>query len=238
MNIPKIIHQIWGGDKTLPVYFQNFANTWKKMNPSWKYEFWDDNKILSLVEDSYPEYLRMFQAFPYNMQRWDTVRYFILDKLGGLYADFDSECLKPLDGLSSNTTFWTSQEPEEYALRNEKDIYLSTAIMGAEPSHPFVRRMIENIFSYSFKNEKYILDYNSKTAEVVNSTGPLMLTLTYEQYPDKSLVQLISRDDIASYTTEETVSILKGIESEILDKRIEGAFAVHYFFNNWMTGNS
>ncbi|MDR1501947.1 MAG: hypothetical protein LBT43_05780 [Prevotella sp.] len=237
MKIPKVIHQIWGGSKPLPSYFKDFSRTWQEMNSSWKYEFWDDDRIISLVEEKYPKYLQMFKSFPYNMQRWDTVRYFILDQIGGLYADFDSECLMPIDDLLIDKTFCASLEPEEYAIRNGKEVYLSTAIMGSVPHHPFVQLMIENIFKLSFENGLFKANLNDKTMDVVNSTGPLMLTATYEQYQDKCSVHLISRDYIAAYTNDETRAMLYGFESEILERRIEKAYAVHYFFNNWMTGD-
>lgn len=231
-SIPKIIHQIWGGKNPIPYYFLSLSNTWKEYHPDWQYEFWDDNRIDLFVQEFYPHYWEQFKSFPQNMQRWDTVRYMILNKMGGIYVDFDAECIQPLDNLLKDTTCWFALEPEEYAKENEKDPYLSTALMGSAPEHPFIQTMIRNIFSY-FRNERNS-EFHKKIRNVIETTGPLMLTTTYENFSDKSSIYLVPRKYIAAYTHSETVRILKGEESDFLEKRIEEAYAVHYFFYSWM----
>jgi len=233
-TIPKIIHQIWGGDKQLPEYFKMLSETWINSHPEWKYEFWDDNRIDRFVQEHYPEYLEMFRGFTYNMQRWDTIRYLILDKTGGVYADFDSECLLPLDKLMEAKDCWFALLPLENHKRNTNNPLLSTAIVGQPPNHPFIQQIIKKIFS-DFKQTEFttVLD---KIQDTIGSTGPIKITTVYEKYPNKMDVYLMPHKYIAAYTSEETRSIIEGLESEELEKRIEEAYAVHYFFNAWING--
>ena len=65
-KIPKIIHQIWGGEKELPKSYQILSETWRRDYPDWQYEFWDDKRINEFVLKNYPEYYDQFLAFPHN----------------------------------------------------------------------------------------------------------------------------------------------------------------------------
>jgi mannosyltransferase OCH1-like enzyme len=99
-KIPKIIHQIWSGiDESLPEHFKILGETWKEHHPAWKYEFWDNDRMNIFVRENYPNYWDAYNRFLYNVQRWDAIRYLILDRIGGMYVDFDYESLEPLDML-------------------------------------------------------------------------------------------------------------------------------------------
>ena len=115
MEIPKIIHQIWSGiNEPLPEIFRFFGESWKENHPDWKYEFWDDGRTNRFVQDFYPQYWETYQSFQYDVQRWDAVRYLILYRTGGLYADFDTECLRPHDELFAGKTCCFSMEPAKH----------------------------------------------------------------------------------------------------------------------------
>ena len=90
--IPQIIHQIWSGiDEPLPETAQILGDTWKQDYPDWEYKVWNNQMMNDFVQQYYPQYWEIYQKFPYNIQRWDTIRYLILDKIGGMYVDFDYE---------------------------------------------------------------------------------------------------------------------------------------------------
>lgn len=72
MQIPKIIHQVWEGKTTpLPDFLCKLGKSWRDKNPDWEYD----------------------------VMRWDVIRYMILYKIGGLYVDFDYECLEPIEPI-------------------------------------------------------------------------------------------------------------------------------------------
>ena len=46
--IPKKIHQIWIGPKTLPKKYINWMRSWRELNKDWEYILWTDNEIKNL----------------------------------------------------------------------------------------------------------------------------------------------------------------------------------------------
>jgi len=103
MKIPKVIHQIWSGiDGPLPKHFQILGETWKRDYPNWEYIRWDNKMMEDFVRKHYPEHWDVYIKYPYNVQRWDAIRYLILDKFGGMYIDFDYESIEPMNQLSKN----------------------------------------------------------------------------------------------------------------------------------------
>jgi mannosyltransferase OCH1-like enzyme len=237
-TIPKILHQIWGGEKSLPEYFITFSQTWKENHPEWQYEFWDDNRISAFVAEYYPQYAEMFHDFTYNMQRWDTIRYMIMDIYGGIYADFDSECLKPLDDLLANKSCVFSLEADFHAKINGTAIQPATSVFGSAPGHPFIREIIKAIFA-GFKKSEFI-NTQDKLWEVVKSTGPIMIANVYAEFPNKEDIHLIPLQYFASLESWETTEVLRGNVSDAmeaeLEERLKDAFTVHYYFLDWVNG--
>ena len=81
-TIPTIIHQIWSdSEMPLPEHFKVLCDTWKKDYPEWEYRLWNDQMMDQFVQEHYPQYWNIYSRFPYNVQRWDAMRYLILDKM-------------------------------------------------------------------------------------------------------------------------------------------------------------
>lgn len=96
--IPKIIHQIWVGDKPAP---KKWMDTWKEKNPGWEYILWDNKKIkeLDIINK------KQFQHY-WDYKIWhgvaDILRYQILYEYGGIMPGADSKCLRSIDDLFEN----------------------------------------------------------------------------------------------------------------------------------------
>ena len=54
---------------------------------------------LNFIKDEYPWFLETYQSYKYNIERVDSLRYFILLKYGGIYIDLDDGCRRSLDPL-------------------------------------------------------------------------------------------------------------------------------------------
>lgn len=52
----RIIHQSWK-TSTLPAMFSEYAESWKRHNPTWEYKLWTDEDNRELVTTHYPEFL-------------------------------------------------------------------------------------------------------------------------------------------------------------------------------------
>ena len=231
--IPKIIHQIWSGvDEPLPEYFSALGETWKKYHPEWRYEFWNNDRMNSFVQRNYPDYWEVYSDFQYNVQRWDAIRYLILDKIGGMYVDFDTECLSSHNTLLANKTCCFSMEPEAHGKVFNKELYFNNALMASIPNHPFIKTIIENVFQY--KRPLRELSWGEKILEILNTTGPLLLLKLYEEYPDKESIYLIPAKYVSPFTDKEIKLLRQGYESDELENKLEEAYSIHYFFNGWV----
>lgn len=231
-TIPKVIHQIWSGiNEPLPTYFRVLGDTWKEHHADWHYEFWDNDKMNGFLEEHYPHYLPFYQDFKYNVQRWDVIRYLILYKFGGMYVDFDYECIMPMDPLLKGKLCCFSMEPKEHAVIFNKESYFNNALMAVVPGHPFMLEIIKRVFK---KDAGF---YEDKMMEVLQTTGPLMLMDVYEQYLEKEEIYLIPPEYVSPFTKYHVNDYIRRRCSQemltFLDKRLKKAYAIHYFMGTW-----
>lgn len=87
--IPRIIHQVWIGPRPRP---ERLMATWRKMNPSFTYELWDDARCAAAGFRNQRE----IDAQPELAGKADLIRYEVLARHGGVYVDADSRCVRPL----------------------------------------------------------------------------------------------------------------------------------------------
>jgi len=235
-EIPQIIHQIWSGiDEPLPEFFMKLGETWKNQYPAWKYEFWDNKSMIEFVKKFYPQYWDIYNRFPFDVQRWDAIRYLILDKIGGMYVDFDYESLEPLDSLIMGKNCCFALEPQSHCDLFKKRSMFNNALMLNTPGHPFMKKIVENVFS----EERLRYDTSNKFMCVLNTTGPWILIDLYEALTEqgKKEVYLITDKYVTPFDVRQARQVRMGIETEELEACLQEAYAVHYFFNSWLVYN-
>jgi hypothetical protein len=100
-RIPKMIHYIWIGNKTIPPMNQRCVESWRKFCPDYEIKLWNE-KNYDFMEHPYAR-------AAYNQKKWgfvsDYSRLDIIYNYGGIYMDCDVELLKPLDELLYNTAY-------------------------------------------------------------------------------------------------------------------------------------
>lgn len=105
--------------------------------------------------------------------------------------------------------------------------------MASVPEHPFIHEIILHVFTV--KDEE--LNYSHKNLEVLETTGPLMLTKLLMRYKandvfiiPSELVSPLSKSDVQAYFSAEendTEAIY------YLENKLTKAIAVHYFMGTW-----
>ena len=233
-KIPKIIHQIWSGiDEPLPQFFRLLSETWKKHYPDWEYILWDNHKMNKFILDFYPDYKIIYDKFPYNVQRWDAIRYLILNKLGGLYADFDYESIKPLTGVIKESECCFGLEPQSHSRLLTKNVgyVVGNALMLSVPGHPFMQKIIDTVFV----KDNVIQGKTPRDIFILNTTGPWMLTYLYEglSAKEKENIYTIPAKYVAPFNLPQAHRAISGEISEELEMCLDEAYAVHYFFSGW-----
>jgi inositol phosphorylceramide mannosyltransferase catalytic subunit len=98
-QIPKIIFQTWKSHHEMPANYRYWRNSFILNNPDFRCFLWDDVDNLRFIESRFSWFLTRYQSYPREIFRADIVRLFFLYAYGGFYADMDSECLRPLDGM-------------------------------------------------------------------------------------------------------------------------------------------
>lgn len=96
--IPKIIWQTFKTNKLHKKSYE-YVKTWKELNPDYEYRFFTDNDIIEFIKNEFPEYLNLYKKITIGAIKSDFWRLLVLYKYGGIYADIDSFCSKPLNTL-------------------------------------------------------------------------------------------------------------------------------------------
>ncbi|MDL2297302.1 hypothetical protein LJC68_06820 [Bacteroidales bacterium OttesenSCG-928-B11] len=228
-GIPKLIHQIWSGKyEPLPPRYDAFCQTWKELHPDFEYRFWMEADINDFVSTHFPQYEAKYKNFPHDIQRWDTIRYMILHKLGGIYVDVDYECLKNIAELIDQSSCFFALEPKSHSDQFERELVFNNALMGCVPAHPFIEEAIQ----YCFREE---IDATPVDLwGVLTSSGPLMLHTVYEQSKHKNSVDLLPAELVSPLTKTEADLFFDGNRDSYFMKKVEKAYAIHYFRGTWL----
>ena len=194
--IPKRLHLVWyqGWDR-LPSRYQDSLSRWHRLHPEWDVRLWDQPKMEGLLRRM-PKWAPLYYSCYYMISRCDVGRLAILDLLGGVYADVDTVCFQPLDGLleeverqgctgflAQGTVPVLSLLPGHRQLLQRLRIpSVSNCGMGFEAGHPY----LAHLRSQMQKNTaSWVADvlHPVKGLEVVWTTGPIALSMALKAHP-------------------------------------------------------
>ncbi|KAG5923007.1 hypothetical protein E4U42_005073 [Claviceps africana] len=158
--IPRIIHQTFKSS-IIPDEWRAPHNTCLIHNPQgkWLHILWTDATARNFIRDTYPSFLPTYDGYPYNIQRVDSFRYFVLYHYGGIYLDLDVGCEKDLSPLLTQHAFFAKTEPHG----------VSNDVMGVERGHPVFDRLVSSLKENNYRR-------GSKYPTVMMSTGPMFVT--------------------------------------------------------------
>ena len=227
--IPKIIHQTWKTAQ-VPAKWQAWQASWQRFHPEWRYMLWTDADNRRFIEEHYPDFIATYDAYSYNIQRADAIRYFILHHFGGLYVDLDIECLRPVDDLVLDKPFIIAYEPRIHAEQLGEARMVGNAFMASIPGSLPLVRIIETL---STRNPR-ILDHSG----VLQTTGPKMVNAALRGF-DENAMRILDEYVFYPYPNDSPqIEILKnaGSNSQDLKKHCleRGAYAIHYWANSWV----
>lgn len=169
MHIPHCIHQIWiQGATALPRHYHAAARIWQRRNPRWTYRLWDDASLRALMLARAPDWWAVYAVQPEFEAKADIARYALLHAIGGLYADIDTECRRPIapllarSGSRLQATYYSDiRDPLECA---------TNSVMASSPGHPIWPLVLGRV------------QLNALDTPPVWRTGPEMLRPILRQY--------------------------------------------------------
>jgi mannosyltransferase OCH1-like enzyme len=172
-DIPRILHQIWyQGEAQMPDKFRRFSEGWRANHPDWSFHLWNEVTMRKFIAESYAWFLPVYDGYPFNIQRIDAVRYFILDSMGGVYVDADIENLKPIDTLLEGCSLLLS-----------RTLGYNNAIVGAKPGHALWPVVFEGLKANHKRPPRALLDFliDADALFVATSTGPRLFTSSVQE---------------------------------------------------------
>ncbi len=208
-KIPKIIHQVWLGSP-FPEKYKQWQKTWIEKHPGWEYMLWTDDNVkdLNLVNQE------LFDKTENYGPKVDILRYELLNKFGGIYADTDFECIKPFDFFHKNFDFFIGIMTPGCGLNG--------ALMGSAPAHPIIEKAIKDVSVPKYITQNTYFD----------KTGPGFITKCfYEKFQESSFTN-IAMPSSFFYP-------FPGEKRHIIDKEYIYSFfkpesyAVHYWEVSW-----
>ena len=179
-----IIHQIWFGtfddkykSKKIWKNLRPYRESWTINNPNWCHVIWNRKKSVELVQTYYSEYTELFHKYKYEVQRCDMIRYCILHRYGGIYADMDYRCKKPFDqvyDIWNKYDLYFVQTPNSF----NNDFCVSNSLMIARvKDHMFWKILL---LEMNRVHDSYSI--MSKHIEIMLTTGPKVLSKIYSIY--------------------------------------------------------
>ncbi|MEZ0389670.1 MAG: glycosyltransferase [Verrucomicrobium sp.] len=225
MPIPPILHQTWR-DEVLPERWVRFRETWMLHHPTWEHRLWTDAMLREFVAAKYPEFLIVYDGYPSPIMRSDAARYLLLDHFGGVYADLDMECLRPMEPLLEGQRLLLPLEPElhlstKVAASSGIRRIVGNAWMASESGHPFWKLVIST------------MEIRAKYPGPLDATGPFMLSAVTNACEEPS-----SRPRLLPSVTVQPAS---NMDLEWLNARPPGSphwfgpetYALHYWDGTW-----
>jgi len=128
--IPKILHQVWLGQTSIPTKFLEWTEGWRTLHPDWEYFLWTEKEVKP-IED----YLSKCKGFS---SKSNVVRLWTVLQHGGVYCDMDFEWNNNINELLHYPAF---------AARETQKVYCN-AIFGAEPNNPWVSYQFRQLPKY------------------------------------------------------------------------------------------
>lgn len=227
MAIPKIIHQVWEGrtEPYMPTRLQLLARTWREQNPEWEYHLWSGEDMDELVITHFPEYLSTYKSFPYNVQRWDTIRYMILYIYGGVYTDLDTECFRPIDSLLKDVIMGFGEEPP---INSTMLTCIGNAFMVSEKTCSGWLTILKDIRSNIVERESLI-------QTIMDSTGPYMINRLFDRLKEENGASSFPYQQVTPVTKYDVYDYIFHGERDLFHQKKENAYCAHYFFGSWDT---
>lgn len=229
MTIPRIIHQTWQ-NADIPAAYRGFQMNWMRHHPDHAYRLWTDADIDRMVAEEFSELLPVYRGYRAPISRVDLGRYLILLRHGGVYADLDCDCLRPLAPLLDGAEFVIGVEPDSHlaldkAVRRGLTRILCPSVIASVPGHPFWRHLLARIVEA--RDEEDVLD----------ATGPFLLTRAWDSFPDRDRVTLLPPHRFYPVDKDDCWQG-RVFDLEFWERATRDAYALHHWDGRWFRGDA
>lgn len=185
---PAKIWQSWKDDSEDPTERTvGFPHQWRLMNPAWRYERITDGNVDAYVRERFDTSIsELFGSLDDAILKADFLRYLILLKEGGVWADIDVYPHRPIvrwipekyrDSVNLIIGIENDHHGRPIWPGSPYSVQLCQYTILAKPGHPAIRALVDQVI----KNLKMLSESKTEGAsitfeDVMSSTGPFAFT--------------------------------------------------------------
>ena len=169
--IPKIIWQTHSYLKEeLPLFLQGPMLSWQENNPDYVHNFVNHLERKNFIEDNFgKEWADLYSRCGSQVFEADMWRILCLYEYGGIYADMDTVCLKPIEYFINLDKDFVCE-----AGFGEEHGWINTSIFATKPKGKFITDLKNFVFN-KFKQK-------NDAAMTVDDCGPLAYSAVMDEY--------------------------------------------------------
>jgi len=179
------------------------------LHPDYEYLFFDDKGVEKFIDQEFPQYREVFEAFHFPIQRYDFFRYLAVYRYGGFYFDLDVLLASTLAGLlESGCVFPFEGLTFSHFLRTQFDMdwEIGNYGFGATSGHPFIKAIIENCVraqedpAWVKPMMRGLPPLSKREFYVLYTTGPGLVSRTLAENPELAkTVNVLLPDDVCDF---------------------------------------
>ena len=208
--IPKVIHYMWLGGKTIPENLKYCIDSWKRLCPDYEIIEWNESNY------DFSRHPYMLQA--YNQKAYgfvpDYARIDILYNYGGFYMDTDIELKKSLEEL---------RYQEAFVGLEKWQVVNFGGCSGAVKGHPIIKKFLDE------RNDVYFLDKSGNQNK--NTCGYYDTKVILENgYRMNGTTQYVNGMNVYAYDFFHPYDYMSGICNETSNTR-----SIHHFNGGWLS---
>jgi hypothetical protein len=218
-DFPKIIWQTHNYlAKDLPDFLKEISDTWKNLNPGWDYRYVDHIEREAVVGQLSPRLLPIYKAVLPMIQA-DIWRYLVTYEHGGVYADMDSVCTKPIDYMLENIYSYTDVDHEIIVIPKKYDNYTNNSGYLVKEKSYVMKEVIDSI-DYA----KDVINGMALCSCKLRHSGVLVGEERFAQHST-----LINFNEIMNKLPEKDISF--NFTAAFHDNRFKSFFVPHFLIN-------
>ena len=232
--IPKIIHQTW---KTvdIPEKWKGYQDSWKKHNPEYEYKLWTDEDVDNFMRSDFNEYYHFFANLSPIIKKVDFFRYCLMYKEGGIYADLDMECLKPIDEIIAGNQIVVGKTTKANTALSYGYPDIEIAFLASAPGLQIWPELLQYIKMKEEGLFNAVLSFFSPSFSALLITGPN----TFSDFLNgnkqfKKQVTLLPPQYLFPRPWGDPTVDFKDFREKGYESTSEESYAIHHYTSSWM----
>ncbi|KAH3663528.1 hypothetical protein OGAPHI_004929 [Ogataea philodendri] len=230
-GIPKNIFQMWISPEPVPendLPYPDFRKTWKEQNPDHNYTVLSWEAVRDAAKEAFettvPEVWEVLESMPLVILRSDFSRYLMLYLNGGVWADLDTGCDRPIskwfhNTIDSDIRFVGSVEhdlnSERWPSLTSRRLQFENWAFTSDNFHPALAMVIAHVVRMHFiiMYEGHLDMYTKEDGggnschkiSVIDWTGPGIFSDGIYRYMNTAEKRVFQDMDFDRYNSDETL---------------------------------